>query len=86
MRVRSPLVRAVVQAVIVLAGLAVAFVLLFWWVIPTHSFEGPVLVTLSHSHGIHVGDLTGVALTLWIVERTLWLAGRVRLARTPERV
>jgi len=28
-----------------------------WWVIPLHSFAGPVLLTLSPGHGVHVGDL-----------------------------
>ena len=28
-----------------------------WWVIPLHSFAGPVLLTLTPSHGVHAGDL-----------------------------
>ena len=28
-----------------------------WWVIPLHSFAGPVLLRLTASHGVHVGDL-----------------------------
>ena len=31
-----------------------------WWVIPVHSFAGPVLMTLTPSHGVHVGDLPSV--------------------------
>src|SRR5512133_3611762 len=31
-----------------------------WWVIPVHSFAGPVLMTLTPSHGVHVGDLPTV--------------------------
>ena len=33
----------------------------WWWVIPAHSFAGPVLVQLTRSHGVHVGDLPTVA-------------------------
>jgi hypothetical protein len=29
----------------------------WWWVIPVHSFAGPVLVTLTPGHGVHLGDL-----------------------------
>ena len=29
----------------------------WWWVIPVHSFAGPVLVRLTPGHGVHVGDL-----------------------------
>ena len=32
----------------------------WWWVIPVHSFAGPVLVKLTASHGVHVGDLPTV--------------------------
>jgi hypothetical protein len=28
-----------------------------WWVVPLHSWAGPVLVTLTRTHGIHEGDL-----------------------------
>jgi hypothetical protein len=28
-----------------------------WWVFPLHSFAGPVLVSLTRTHGVHVGDL-----------------------------
>jgi hypothetical protein len=28
-----------------------------WWVIPLHSFAGPVLLRLTPGHGVHVGDL-----------------------------
>ena len=28
-----------------------------WWVIPLHSFAGPVLLKLTRTHGVHVGDL-----------------------------
>ena len=35
-----------------------------WWVIPVHSFAGPVLMTLTPSHGVHVGDLPTVPFLL----------------------
>lgn len=28
-----------------------------WWVIPLHSFAGPVLFTFAPGHGVHEGDL-----------------------------
>jgi hypothetical protein len=31
-----------------------------WWVIPLHSFAGPVLLKLTPAHGVHVGDLPTV--------------------------
>lgn len=40
----------------------------WWWVIPVHSFAGPVLVTLTPSHGVHLGDLPTLpflALAAW---------------------
>lgn len=33
-----------------------------WWVIPLHSFAGPVLLTFTRSHGVHLGDLPAVPL------------------------
>src|SRR5688500_15025760 len=41
-----------------------------WWVIPLHSFAGPVLVKLTPSHGVHVGDLPTVPFLL----AALWSA------------
>lgn len=35
-----------------------------WWVIPLHSFAGPVLLTLAPGHGVHVGDLPTVPFLL----------------------
>jgi hypothetical protein len=31
-----------------------------WWVIPLHSFAGPVLLKLTPAHGVHLGDLPTV--------------------------
>jgi hypothetical protein len=28
-----------------------------WWVVPLHWFAGPVLVAITATHGIHLGDL-----------------------------
>lgn len=42
------------------AHLAAALFLLglsLWWVIPLHSFAGPVLFTFAPGHGVHEGDL-----------------------------
>jgi|SRR5690349_1068943 hypothetical protein len=39
-------------------GAVVVLVLLsVWWVVPLHAFAGPVLLTLTRTHGVHVGDL-----------------------------
>jgi hypothetical protein len=35
-----------------------------WWVIPLHSFAGPVLLTFAPGHGVHVGDLPTVPFLL----------------------
>lgn len=35
-----------------------------WWVIPLHSFAGPVLLKLTPGHGVHVGDLPTVPFLL----------------------
>ena len=32
-----------------------------WWVVPLHAFAGPVLVTLTRTHGVHAGDLPVLA-------------------------
>jgi len=43
-------------------GAVVALVALsLWWVVPLHGFAGPVVLTLSRSHGVHAGDLPVVA-------------------------
>lgn len=36
--------------VVVLAGAAI-------WPLPDHPFQGPILVAMSYSHGIHLADL-----------------------------
>ncbi|MGD9797993.1 MAG: hypothetical protein AB7H43_10215 [Acidimicrobiia bacterium] len=32
-----------------------------WWVLPVHAWAGPVLLTLTASHGVHLGDLPALA-------------------------
>ena len=32
-----------------------------WWVVPLHTFAGPVLLTLTATHGVHLGDLAVLA-------------------------
>ena len=50
-------------------GAATGLVLLTgWWLVPLHSFAGPVLVSLTPSHGVHAGDLPAL----------LFLAGTLR--------
>ena len=31
------------------------------WVLVPHVLEGPVLFSLTHDHGVHLGDLAGLA-------------------------
>jgi hypothetical protein len=45
---------------------AVLLVVLAVWVLVPHSLEGPVLFTLSTDHGIHLGDLVGLAVALGV--------------------
>ena len=43
-------------------GAALALVMLsVWWVVPLHSFAGPVLLEFTAAHGVHLGDLPVVA-------------------------
>lgn len=70
-----------------LAGHLVAAVALIvlsaWWVIPLHSFAGPVLVVVTPGHGIHAGDLPTVAF-LALALRSLRAAGlALRLLSNP---
>ena len=53
LRRRSDKIRLVahVLAVALLVGLSI------WWVVPLHAFAGPVLLTLTATHGVHAGDL-----------------------------
>lgn len=40
-----------------------------WWVVAVHPWAGPVLLAVTETHGLHVGDVPAVALggltTVW---------------------
>jgi hypothetical protein len=55
--------------VVLLVGLTL------WWVVPLHTFAGPVLFTLTASHGVHAGDLPTV-LFLAVAARSLLVVAR----------
>jgi hypothetical protein len=43
-----------------------------WFVIPYHGFAGPVILTITPGHGVHLGDLPSVpllAVALWSLLR-----------------
>ena len=52
-----------------------------WWVIPVHAFAGPVLVTLTRSHGVHVGDLPTLVF-LAVALRSLVVATQLGVRRS----
>lgn len=51
---------------------AVATVLAVWLVLGRYRGEGPVLVALGASHGVHAGDLLVAVLWLVAVVPTAW--------------
>lgn len=63
-----------------LAGHLVVVVLVVpltaWWVVPAHSFAGPVVLTLTASHGVHLGDLPTLAF-LGAAARSIVVARRL---------
>jgi hypothetical protein len=61
-------------AVILLVGLSL------WWVVPLHAFAGPVLLTLTRTHGVHVGDLPTLVF-LALAARSLVVARRLAAPR-----
>ena len=66
------------------AHLAAALTLLAltaWWVIPLHGFAGPVVLSLTADHGVHVGDLPCL-LFLAFAARSTFVAGRLVLTPT----
>jgi hypothetical protein len=68
------------------AGALGLIALSLWWVIPLHSFTGPVLVQLTAGHGVHIGDLA-VPLFLLAAAWSVSEARRMLLARpVPARV
>lgn len=66
-----------------LATAAALAVLTAWWVVPVHAFAGPVLLSLTAGHGVHVGDLPTL-LFLAVAGRSLLQA--VRLVTAPAAV
>jgi hypothetical protein len=58
---------AIAAALVALSG---------WWVVPLHSFAGPVLLVLTSSHGVHAGDLPVLAF-LAVAGRSLMGASRL---------
>jgi hypothetical protein len=65
-----------------LAAVAALLALTAWWVLPLHGFAGPVLLSLTSSHGVHAGDLPCLAF-LALAGRSLFRAGRLVLVPTP---
>jgi hypothetical protein len=76
LRRRSDKIRlaAHLAAVAVLVGLSI------WWVVPLHAFAGPVLLTLTATHGVHVGDLP-VLLFLAVAARSMMAVQHLVTAR-----
>ena len=75
-RRRSDKIRlaAHLAAVVLLVALSV------WWVVPLHAFAGPVLLTLTATHGVHAGDLP-VLVFLAVAARSMLTAQRLATAR-----
>ena len=59
-----------------LAAVATCLAATAWWVLPVHAFAGPVVVTLTATHGVHVGDLPSL-LFLAVAARSTLAAGRL---------
>jgi hypothetical protein len=57
LRRRQDKVRLVAHAAVALGALLLSA----WWVIPQHSFSGPILVELAPGRGVHVGDVVTAA-------------------------
>lgn len=74
------------QLVAHLAAASFLVALSLWWVIPLHSFAGPVLFTFTQTHGVHQGDLPTL-LFLAVAARSLWKVVALRRPRpVPVRV
>jgi hypothetical protein len=61
-----------------LGGAGVLIALSVWWVIPLHSFAGPVLFTLTRTHGVHIGDLPTL---VFLAVAGRWLVTAARLSQ-----
>jgi hypothetical protein len=63
-------VRGVARLVVLGAGSWVVGVMLGVWVVRPHPFEGPRVMEFAPHHGVHVGDLFGVAVAgvlIWCI-------------------
>lgn len=67
---------ALPQKVVGVLAAAALWAVVVWWVVAAHPLTGPVLVTVTESNGVHLGDLPAVALG---VAGTvgLWRRGRL---------
>ena len=63
-----------------LVGVAAMVALTAWWVLPLHGFAGPVILVLTSTHGVHVGDLPSLVFVA-VAARSTLVAGRIVLAR-----
>lgn len=63
-----------------LLAVALLVALTGWWVVPAHSFAGPVLVRLSATQGVHRGDLP-VLVFLAVAARSLVAARTLLVSR-----
>jgi hypothetical protein len=74
LRRRSDKVRLATHVCAILAMAA----LIAWWVLPVHTFTGPVLLVFASGRGVHLGDLPAVAFLLVAVRSVGVSAGIVR--------
>ncbi len=63
-----------------LGVVSVVTALTVWWVVPLHSWAGPVVVTLTRTHGIHEGDLPTLLLLAVALRSVVAMASRRRAA------
>jgi presenilin-like A22 family membrane protease len=76
LRRRTDKIRFAAHLAVVVALVALSA----WWVVPLHAFAGPVLVTLTATHGIHAGDLP-VLVFLAVATRSMFAAQHLITAR-----
>jgi hypothetical protein len=58
------------RLVVLGAGSCVVGVILGVWVVRPHPFEGPRILSIVPHHGVHLGDLLGIAVAgvlVWFV-------------------
>lgn len=74
LRRRSDKVRLVAHACATVAMAA----LVAWWVLPVHTFTGPVLFAFAPGRGVHLGDLPAVVFGLVAARSVVVSASIVR--------